>query len=510
MRKKQNAVALPAAHIATKMAQWRRVRDCVGGADDVRAAGTLHLPKLSDMTSGEYKSYALRPAFFEATARTRAAMTGVAFAKPVNVELPSALDPFALDIDAAGTTLNEFATHLVDEMQTTGFGFLYVQHTGTADAAESLAAVSGRPILEFYPAEAVLDYKMGVVNGVRQLTLVRLAENIEVETDDEFAPEFVEQIRVLDLFKGTFRERLFRETENAKKEKVWVAVATATPLMNGAPIPYIPGRVVTADGKQTIGNAPLAALAELNLSHWRTSADYEHALHFCGLPTPYVTGVTETAVPRGDVLGAIDGDEYRPGFETMRRATQSPTIKLGSSQILTFENPQAKVGFLSLDPSGVTALNDALDRKERQMSVLGARMLSQDKAGVESAQALDIKRSGETAALSRLCASVSAALTDVLTIVRDWLGATGDVLFAINTDYATHALSAQEITALLSAVNAGQISRETFIFNLQRGGRMEPGVTVDDEIERIEITQPEPQPIDDMPTPDNDVEEQAA
>jgi Domain of unknown function (DUF4055) len=482
-KSKYDGVNKANAEVRAKSAQWKRVRDSVAGSDAVRACKKDYLPALADMTAKEYNAYALRPVFFEATSRTREAMTGLIFAKPYEFEAPAALSAIVEDIDAAGATLAEFAARMVDEQQETAFGALYVQHSGTGEAG-TVARPNGRPFLTYYPAEAVLDWKYGTVGGKRQLTMLRLSETVEIDGETEFEAAHVTQIRVLDLFNGVFRERLFQEKTNG--DKYWDLTAEAWPLMNGAPMPYIPARIVAADGKQTPGNAPLSALAELNLSHWRTSADYEHALHFCGLPTPYVTGISGTSVPKGDVFAALDGDTS--GQSLRAQYEQAPSIKLGSSQMLTFENPNAKVGFLQLDPSGVKALSDALDRKERQMSVLGARMLAQEKSAVESAEAMSLKRGGETAALTRLAHSVSAAISEALKICAEWLGIGGEVRFALNTEFATFALASQEITALLAAVNAGRISPETFVYNLKRGGRLDPNVSVDDELERIETT----------------------
>jgi len=55
----------------------------------------------------------------------------------------------------------------------------------------------------------------------------------------------------------------------------------------------------------------------------------------------------------------------------------------------------------------------------------------------------------------------------------------------LNKDFVSAKLSSQEITALLAAVQAEEMSQETFIWNLQQGEVLQPGRTVEEEQEAI-------------------------
>jgi hypothetical protein len=62
--------------------------------------------------------------------------------------------------------------------------------------------------------------------------------------------------------------------------------------MKGSPIPFIPfWAFVKKRNSLTLQDPPLLDLADMNLAHYRISADYERGCHFAGLPTPIQAGL---------------------------------------------------------------------------------------------------------------------------------------------------------------------------------------------------------------------------
>ena len=55
----------------------------------------------------------------------------------------------------------------------------------------------------------------------------------------------------------------------------------------------------------------------------------------------------------------------------------------------------------------------------------------------------------------------------------------------VNKEFGVNTMDAQVMTAMLSAVNTGNLSRETFIAEMSRRGMIAPDINVDDEVERI-------------------------
>lgn len=479
-----------------RLVQWADTRNCIDGALAMLENSTDYIPKLGGQTPDEYRAYVARAPFFEATQRTQQGLTGLVFDKPAEISLPAAVEFLADDCDLAGTDLEAFARKLVGDALATSWGVIVVAHNGDPANPGTRARPSGRPYLQYYPAESILDWRFGTITGptgvTRGLTSLRLHEIVH-EQAGEFGSEAVEQIRVLDLEAGfDFRERIFRKVEvgtGGNKRTEWAVVAEARPLKNGARLNYVPAALVDVGGKGEPITAPLAAIAGLNVSHWRTTADIEHAAHFCGLPTPYITGVSAPSVRAGDVRDAIDGTIT--GFENLRRRdpiATGPSVTLGSPKAILLENPAAKVGYLEFAGSGITPLRELRTDKEGAMAVLGARIIAPEKRAAESGEALTIRRASENAPLVGVALAVSEALTLACIYAADWQGVENAVdatSVRLNTVFVDETLDGNTLSSLVAAWQAGAMSLQSLLFNLKRGNRLPDDVTPEDEADRI-------------------------
>ena len=174
------------------------------------------------------------------------------------------------------------------------------------------------------------------------------------------------------------------------------------------------------------------------LSHYRTTADLEHGRHFTALPQFWISG-----------------------FD------QQTEFLIGSARAWVTENTEAKAGILEFQGQGLGALEKAIEQKEQQMAVLGARMLEPQRRAVETAETARIRSSGETASLQELVATASSGLTKVIRELLEWVtpGAP-PVTVALNKNLLDVRISHQEIVALMSLWQADGISRETMFYNL--------------------------------------------
>jgi hypothetical protein len=195
-----------------------------------------------------------------------------------------------------------------------------------------------------------------------------------------------------------------------------------------------------------VDRLPLSDIIAVNLDHYRLDADYKHGLHFTALPTAWVSGFDKSA-----------------------------SLRIGSSTAWFSETAGATAGFLEFTGQGLTTFERAMDRDERLMAVLGSRLLEDQKRVGETAQAIELRQSGEHSVLSGIARSVSESLTHVLQWVY-WWSSTEDVpdaigadavLLQINTDFSTQGMSSQDLQAVVAAWQSGAISRDT-MFELFR------------------------------------------
>ncbi len=356
-----------------------------------------------------------------------------------------------------------FAERVVQEVLIAGRGGLIVDFPRATDGDITLAQagrMGRRPFLRFYRAEDILNWRVGTIDNRTVLVQVRLFERVEGLAADggEFDGALVEQIRVLDLVDGQYRQRLFRQDD----DKEWVPHGDVIfPEQGGAPMDFIPFRFIgPRDTAARITKPPLLDLVNVNLSHYRSAADLEHGAHFVGLPTPYVFGTAEAP------------------------ATIGPTVVWHAPE------SDVQVGMLEFTGGGLATIERLLDRKEQQMAVLGARMLFPEKKAAESAETASMHRQGENSALAALALAVARALSEAMTIARDWLGASGETSISLNTDYLPTPMSPQMLVALIQAVQSGHISRRTFFANLQRGEIIAVDTAFEDEQIEIEAELP--------------------
>ena len=454
---------------------WSRARDVMSGEDAVKSAGIRYLPRLDSQTDEEYAS------FFNATSRTAEGYVGLIFRRPPFVKIPdeksalaAALAEFRNDADMLGTPLVSYAKNIVNEVVSVG-------RAGTLIDWED--EVENRVYASLYATENILNWRVERINGRNIPTMVVLYEPSGArpspgQAGDSFGTMTREQIRVLKLVPGEkapdSRKQPYsctveiwqREEKKSRKEKNdWKLVETRIPLRLGKPLPLLPFVFHGPRHTQSaVEKLPLADIIAVNLDHYRLDADYKHGVHFTALPTAWVSGFDKAS-----------------------------SLRIGSSTAWVTETPGATAGFLEFTGQGLTTFERAMDRDERLLAVLGSRLLEGQKKVGETAQAIELRQSGENSILASIAVNVSASLTHVLRWAY-WWNSTEEspddvtneqVLVELNTDFSTKGMSAQEIQSIVAAWQASAISRDTMTDLFRRGEVLPEGRSTEEEAKLI-------------------------
>lgn len=461
----------------SRTAQWMRCRDAVAGNDAVKGKTTTYLPRLGNQKDDEYQAYVMRACWYGATGRTVLGLTGSVMRKDPVAEVPESMKEHLEDVTETNVTLATFAGSVVQEVLNVGrCGILL-------DMPEMAEPGMPRPHWVQYHAEQIRNWRCEMLAGVKTLTMAVLQEEFEQPGKDQFSYECVTQYRVLRLIGGQYVVDLYRPDPNKPKE--FVLVNTLVPVVRGVTIPYIPFVFVNALNLDPMTDKPpLLDLVDVNFSHYRNSADLEHGRHFTALPTPYVTGMAK------DKTGSFH---------------------IGSSTAWCIPQAEAKVGMLEFTGQGLGALEKALESKERQMAVLGARMLEEQKLQTEATETHAIRRSGESSLLASIAETISAALTQIATWHAGWVGVktAEPAKVMLNKDFFGIPLSPTEIAELVKSWQAGAISYETLYYNLEQGEVTRPGVSAEDEQAQIENETP-PLDLGSRSDKEPELEEEAA
>ena len=368
-------VSTPSPEYEAALPRWQRCRDAFEGSDAVKARATAYLPALEGHqgSSQKYDAYKTRAVFYNATARTVAGLLGSVFRAAPSWTFPAAIEDDLTDVTLMGRPLVSFALMAFKELLVTGRVGVQVDMPNK----EPAAGATTRPYWVLRRAEDILSWRTVVRDGQEILTRVVLSEVVEEDNPkDEWSPTLVDQIRVLELVSQasgatTYQIRRFRnkkaseEAEDQWKQHDEVIV----PLKHGDRLTYIPFQFIGPTSvTPAIEKSPILDIADVNLSHYRTSADFEHGAHVTALPTPWVSGVDPELVD---------------------------TFPIGSDTAWVLQHPQAQAGMLEFTGDGLKTLERSLSVKQEQMASLGARLIESRKAAAETAEALRLAMSGD-------------------------------------------------------------------------------------------------------------------
>jgi hypothetical protein len=377
------------------------------------------------------------------------------------------------DVTMSGKSIYDLIDMITDEMLTTKRAGILVDYpqTNTEGMTRAQAeALNLRPSLAFYQAENIINWQQERINNAYVLSMVVLTEDAPI-AGNEFEHNCETHYRVLDLAPGAdgvrvYRQRVFRINDKKEDEQVGDDIY---PLMNGKPLTEIPFIV-----DPEVDEPPLIDLIDLNLDHYRLSADLKHGLHFGGLPTAVISG-------------------YAP-------ENKGDKLYIGSASAWVFPDPQASASYLEFTGQGLTPISAEMTKVEERMAVVGARLLATEKKDSETAQTANIHRAGESSVLSNIGQTIGIMLSKALTIFSKWAGVDQEVEVEMNDEFMPPEVTPQELTGWLQSWQAGApgFSDQGFFDLLKQRELVAPDVTLEDEQERI-ASKPIPKP--DIPAP---------
>lgn len=433
---------------ADMMVEVARVRDAIAGQTAMQHNAKVYVRRPEGMGDTEWVSYVGGTTFYDATSRTVEGLTGMAFADDPIVTVPKSLEAIRDDLTMDALSVYGFAEALFEEVLVAARAGVLVDYPKPDESVRTRRdeeAANRRPFAVLYRTEQIFYWRTARIRGRRQTVEVRLHETRDVQ-DDEFEWRSIARIRVLELVEAgvayAYRQRVF-ELDGTN---TWKQVDAYTPVMDGQPLAYIPFWFVNPrDLTDAMVKPPLLGLANANIAHFNTGARLDNALSFCGSPQPYITG---------------------------HDAGTDESFTIGSSEAWCLPEENAKVGYLTVGTDGVSALERRLAVFEQHMAMLGARMLSPDRKGVEAAETAQIHRQGEVSVVKSACNRTSEALTEVLLFMAEWSGSPATretVAFAIQTAFFEQPMTPAEAETLMKVWQGNVIAYADLLQAYKRG-----------------------------------------
>lgn len=437
--------------------KWQQVEDCVN--ERVKDRGITYLPMpnpddKSDANLTRYQQYKRRAVFVNVVKRTHDGMLGAVFRKAPELEIPAQLEYLQEDADGAGMGLTQFSKRLLSHTMQAGRAGMLVDYPPAPDDLTAAETRGLEATLIEYTSKQIINWR----EDGGKLVLLVLHETYE-ETADGFEYETFDQYRELRLEDGAYVQRLWREGS---------VVAEYEPRKSdGSRWDMIPFTFVgTVNNDACIDPSLLYSLSELNIGHYRNSADLEencfiHGQLTLGVVSDMDAKEFESANPSGVQVGARRGHFLGAGGN--------------------FVSVQAQPNQLA----------DALmARKEQQMLAIGARLIEQS-GGTETAEAVRARSGADSANLSSLAHNVSAAIAQGLQWAAEFMGGNpDDVSFALNQKFYPATMDAQMIAAIIQLYDRGRIGAIDLHRKLQESDIVSEERTVEEVDEESESRSP--------------------
>lgn len=480
------------------LSKYRRIADCIEGSDAVKMRGDEYLPRPNSADDSEenrarYDAYKARAVFYAVTFRTVRALVGQIFLRDAKIELPTSFDTIQLDATGTNVSLKQLAERTAKHALAFGRAGLHVDYT-TAPNGVSLSQKNKgdyRPTITEYEARSVINWRKAQ-RGSRMVYTLVVIEDEYTAGDDGFESRVGKQYLVLRLVPANNAQAYLLQT-NTPEDYGDLYDAAVTSAVSDASDVYvmevwrsddstIGGTYSLAqtyypkgdDGKflneipfifvgseendDTIDQPPVEALAEVNLAHYRNSADYEESVFLIGQPTPYVSGVTQ---------------EWN---ENVLKGT----IQLGSRGVIVLPNG-GTAGLLQAQPN--TLAKEAMDQKERQMVALGAKLVEQREVQRTATEA-EMESTADTSILAKIADNVSAGIEWALKKCCVFTGEDdSSISYVLNKEFDLTRMPADSRQQLLLEYEADMITTEEMRANLRRGGI----ATLDDKTFATEI-----------------------
>lgn len=443
-----DTVKTPHREYITNAPKWKKVRDAISGEMKayLRNVGANEQDAAyGKQRQAEYEDGAI---VYNFTKRTLSGMVGSVMRKDPEQQFPSSMDYLDDDASGAGVGLWQHAQDTLMEIDSVGRGGLLVDAPDVEVATKAQQnAGELNPIIAFYTTENIINWKLKRAGSVNKVVMVVLREQYEYnDSPDEFTTLVGEQYRVLDIDEnGNYRQRVYKFDNSGAIQD---GVLELFPKLNGVPKGEIPFTFVGASNNDdTVDDAPLLPLADLQIGHFRNSADNEENL--------FVASQAMLVIAPGQNISPEQWISLNP-----------EGVKFGARRGINVGNGgDAKL----VQASATNALDLALTKKEQQAIQIGAQLITPTtQITAESAR---LQRGADSSVMATIARNVSKAYEDCLKWVAQMLGLpdTG-IEFKLNMEFFLQQMTPQEAQQWMAMVQSGFVPTEAMWEAMRRGG----------------------------------------
>lgn len=368
---------------------------------------------------------------------------------------PSTLDAAQNDVDMRGSSLRRFLTEVDQYVLRDGAAAVMVemppQDLNITSRIEEIRS-GRRPYVVLLKRDQVINWRSHLDAGreILDLVVVRLEEEV---ADGDYGSKTEEVFMV--MVPGAWRKVVLNVQKSGQYTEEIVEEGTTS--LSEIPIAWV------GSSSNSIGCSDVAmdSLAQLSIEHMQLRSDLAELIHKCALPA-----------------GVRIGDSLLPD------GSPKP-LTIGPNSVLDLpeggEFKWAEIGGGSLQRHQEEVLHVEKLMKEASLSFLwgdgGSRTATE--AALASSQVS-----------SQIRAMIEGKMSAIRQVLHYWTQYTNEQLteeagISMNDSLVARPMEANDVAQLVSLNTNQLISHQTTLEELQRGGILDPDMSIEEELERI-------------------------
>ena len=452
--------------------RWQKVDDVITGDVDryLRNVGASESDgEIALKRQSEYIDGAILHNF---TLRTRDGMQGAVFMKPPTIELPSQLEYLFDDCDGNGMSIEQQMQESVDQCLRKGRLGLLVDMSSVEEIPTIAQIESGEisPRIQMYTAQDIIDWKTMRIGSINRLQQIVLREEYDTGLrvgTDEYTPNYQYRVLGLDENYQYYQEIWYLDKSQTMQQAATSGELRIYPKINGALSREIPFFFIGADNNSyRVSTQPLLPIAELNIGHYRNSADTEENSFVCSQAMLIIA-----------LSQQMDAETF---------AEQNPNgVQVGSRRGLNV-GPGGTAQFIQASESDKAMR--LMERKEEQAVQLGAQLITPSQQ--VTAETARIQQGANGSVLCNISNNVTSAYQKAVEMCGLFLGVTELPEIELSKDFFYQTLTAQERAQWVSEVMSGITPVELFYRKLVQTGQYPEDIQKEDIDKMLNDQQP--------------------
>ena len=371
------------------------------------------------------------------------------------VDPPQSLLDYEQDVDLQGSSIQAFWNRADELAIRDGGCFIFVDMMGDNNAGTNFydSLNDGRhPYLNLIERKDVINWSTSYYGGYERIEQATFRQVKSVATEGYGS---VVEACYYDMRPGSVTEYRMKKSANG-----WSQVQEGEPRLMSVPfVPLVWYGASTSRFAQ--GDIPLNGLAELSIQHYQSTSDLQELIRKCAMPVPVRKGVT---TPDGQPKPLYLGP--------------NTAIDLGEGGDFKFEEPSGR----------------SLYRHQKEIEHIEMLM---DRSGLNFLYGANIKTATEASLrASQVASQVSAVVrhktSSFKTVIRLWalyMGEQSQITkesgLAISDSLINRPLDPNGVAQIINLTGNGMLSLETALRELQRGGAIDPDLSIAEEVSRI-------------------------